>query len=327
MVPSPLARRHATPPSCRRDNSRLRQRSRSRRALERPQAATAPPPGRGAATQHALSRAVGPRQPSAVSRRAVPRRTPTARRGARSPPPPTLAGLCPAALSPIHRAEDLSCCCLVLPAHIPLQTTVPATRRGGGEAAMRWCYVGKATKIFFAVVAGLAVVGLIVAVGAVIHRAKSHRNSGAACATAAGGCQPVPPGTVSQQPSMPSTAVTAPPPPPNPTFPAPETPFPPPQPPLQPPPAPIASPSPATFASPPPPDVLVPPPPAIAPLAPEFASQPPPAALVPPPPAPESASQPPPAALVPPPASASQPPPVALVPPPPAPDAPSPTAS
>ncbi|XP_047064565.1 vegetative cell wall protein gp1-like [Lolium rigidum] len=211
------------------------------------------------------------------------------------------------------------------------RSDVPATahrhrgrERERGEAAMRCCYVGKATKIFFAVVAALAVVGLVAAFATVVHRANARRSDsgpGPACAARPGGCRPVPPEPVGEQPSLPSTAATATPPPPQqyPTFPAPETAFPQPlAPPLQPPPAPIASPSPATFPSPPPPDALVPPPAAIAPPSPEFASQPPPVALVPPP---AFASQPPPVELVP-------PPPVVLsAPPPAAPAAPSPSAS
>ncbi|XP_051212527.1 uncharacterized protein [Lolium perenne] len=209
--------------------------------------------------------------------------------------------------------------------YIPQQCRPPLTGEERGEAAMRCCYVGKATKIFFAVVAALAVVGLVAAFATVVHRANSRRSdsdSGPACAARPGGCRPVPPEPVGEQPSLPSTAATATPPPPPqyPTFPAPETAFPPPlAPPLQPPPAPIASPSPATFPSPPPPDALVPPPPAIASPSPEFASQPPPVALVPPPPA--FASQPPPVELVPPPPA------LLSAPPPAAPAAPSPSAS
>jgi len=96
-VPSPPARRRvitgAPPPSHRRDNSRRRQRSRSRRALEGPQAAVAPPPP---STPSAAP--LGPAKSSAVSRRAFPHPTPTARKAARTPSPPTPAGFCLAAL-------------------------------------------------------------------------------------------------------------------------------------------------------------------------------------------------------------------------------------
>uniref|UniRef100_A0A0E0LG41 Uncharacterized protein n=1 Tax=Oryza punctata TaxID=4537 RepID=A0A0E0LG41_ORYPU len=140
--------------------------------------------------------------------------------------------------------------------------------------AMRWCYVGKATKIFFAVLAVLALIAVVLAFRAVLHRAKS-RSSSAACA-AADECQPILPEPV-PQPSMPSTAATTP--PPQQQNPPPDAAMPPP------PPA-------AIFASPPPPDALVPPPPP--PAAAALVPPPPPpaaAALVPPPlPSPEAPS-------------------------------------
>uniref|UniRef100_A0A0E0AEY8 Uncharacterized protein n=1 Tax=Oryza glumipatula TaxID=40148 RepID=A0A0E0AEY8_9ORYZ len=142
--------------------------------------------------------------------------------------------------------------------------------------AMRWCYVGKATKIFFAVLALLALIGVVLAFRALLHRAKSRASSSSSACAAADECQPILPDTV-PQPSMPSTAATTPPPPHQyPTFPPPDAampmPMPQPPPPLQPPPPAIAQPPPA-FASPPPPDALVPPPPP--PAAPALVTPPP----------------------------------------------------
>ncbi|KAL6647239.1 hypothetical protein ACP70R_014676 [Stipagrostis hirtigluma subsp. patula] len=207
---------------------------------------------------------------------------------------------------------------------------VTGGRRRAAAAAMGGCYVGKATKIFLALLAVLAVVGVVLAFRAVLHRsAKSSPNSSPACA-AADECQPVLPVPVQQ----PATAARPPPmPAQNPNFPAPDTASPPPPllaPPLQqqpppaaaavsPPPA-LTTPPPAAAAVSPPPALAAPPPPAaeIASPPPAFPSSPPPADIATPPPA--VAATPPPAALVPPPAASSSS-------PPPAPEAPSPTAS
>ncbi|KAG1368238.1 hypothetical protein COCNU_14G007060 [Cocos nucifera] len=44
-----------------------------------------------------------------------------------------------------------------------------------------WCYVGKATKIFFVVVAVLAVVGLILGFGFLRHGPRSRARGGGGC--------------------------------------------------------------------------------------------------------------------------------------------------
>ncbi|CAN6222114.1 unnamed protein product [Urochloa humidicola] len=196
---------------------------------------------------------------------------------------------------------------------------------GQAASAMPGCYVGKATKIFLALLAFLAIVGVVLAFRAVLHRsAKSSPTSSdtdTACA-AAGQCQPVLPGPAVAQPATAARPPPTPAPPQNPTFPSPGTAWPPPSPlpvtPLQPQP-----PSPPMLVPPPqlpPPAPVVSPPPAF--------PTPPPAEIASPPP-PASASPPPPADLPPPPADLLLPPPPALPSPAPpdAPQAPSPTAS
>ncbi|KAG2639385.1 vegetative cell wall protein gp1-like [Panicum virgatum] len=193
-------------------------------------------------------------------------------------------------------------------------STARHQKRLDRASAMPGCYVGKATKIFLALLAVLAVVGVVLAFRAVLHRAAKPGPSsatGTAC-EAADGCQPALPGPAIAQPATAARPPPTPTPttPQNPTFPSPDTAWQPPPPvpvtPLQPP---MLVPPPQL----PPPAAVVPPP-----LA--FPSPPPPVAEIATPPA-ASATPPPPADLLPPPPALPSPAPPA------APEAPSPTAS